>query len=84
MARVPHRFLDAVVAVGEATDDGTHEWSASGFLYGHLLTGTGDQADYAVYLVTNRHVTEERDTVLLRFNPEGDGPAEAYTLVDIP
>ena len=57
MALIPPIFLDAVVAVGFAGDDGKRTYQATGFIYGHFQKQVDETKKvYLTYLVTNRHV----------------------------
>ena len=81
MALIPPFFLDCVVAIG-IDDEGEREWVASGFLYGHVAGKVNDQPNrrrIGLYLVTNRHVIEGQERLILRFNPIGQIPAREYT-----
>ena len=80
MALIPPTFLNSVVALGSPSNDGTMQYTATGFLYGY----PSDEPDanktplYSIYLVTNRHVFQkafDRGTNLqARFNkPAGSG-----------
>lgn len=79
MALIPPFFLDCVVAVGFPGPDGKPRFAATGFLYGRFIRQTGpDEKLYWVFLVTNRHVVQNRQLVHLRFNPQDDTPARVY------
>lgn len=80
MALIPPFFLDCVVALGNDDQEGSRQWTASGFLYGHLLKSKRDTNEYNLYLVTNRHVLEGQSQIYLRFNPVGASPAQEYLL----
>lgn len=81
MALLPPFFCDCVVAIGVPTVEGEPRWAASGFLYGDFLRAMeGDQKEYHVRLVSNRHVFEGKRNVFLRFNPQGGQPAKRYSL----
>lgn len=59
-------------------------WIASGFFYGRRVgTNNDGLGQFAVYLLTNRHVFEGLDTAVVRANPSADDPAPArdYPLV---
>ena len=80
MALIPHFFLNTVVALGEPSQDGTVQYNATGFLYGHPTRETDENGakGYWMFLVTNRHVFQmafERKVGLqTRFNrPMGAG-----------
>ena len=73
MALIPPFFIDCVAAIGTDDSEGERRWIASGFLYGHRLSDVeSKERDYAVYLVTNRHVLAGLSKAYLRFNPQAD------------
>jgi len=81
MALVPPFFSDCVVAIGVSAVEGQLRWVASGFLYGDFVCAKEeDQKEYHVFLVSNRHVFEDKHKVFLRFNPQGGQPARMYDL----
>jgi len=81
MALIPGFFIDCIVAIGLPSEKKEGEWVASGFLYGDLKEKKeGGQNIYSVYLVTNRHVFENLQLTVLRFNPSGGEPAKVYPL----
>ena len=65
MALIPPGYLDAVVALGQADAQGKKSWCATAFLYGHHLK---DQKQYQIYLVTNRHVLDNQNHIIVRFD----------------
>ena len=70
MALLPPGFLDMVVAIGALNEDGgTVVANATGTLVGWPVhkNEEGEQL-YRVFLVTNRHVVEDRDLFFVRFN----------------
>src|SRR2546421_364739 len=83
MALIPPFFLDCVVAIGALAPDGERTfWTGTGFLVGRF-TGEIDADDarsYHIYLVTNRHVLAGKDSVQVRFNPEGEDPARQFEI----
>ena len=61
MALIPPGFLNTVVALGvPSNNDGTMQYTATGFLYGYPSGAIDENGGkrYWVYLVTNRHVLE--------------------------
>ena len=78
MALIPPKYIDAVVAIGFPADHGKTQWAATGFLFGELQTRAGRGAVYNSFLVTNRHVLDKQEEVVLRFNPEAAEPAREY------
>jgi len=86
MALIPPFFLDCVVAIGILAADPKAQdkaWVASGFLYGVPTDESVPEAErqYAIFLVTNRHVFEGRDSVVARFNPQAASPAREYETI---
>ena len=81
MALIPPDYLNTVVALGGLSQDGSVQYTATGFLYGHP-TGITDENGYPTYwlfLITNRHVFERASTngtqLHARFNrPMGAEP----------
>lgn len=81
MALIPPFYLDCVTAIGTVAPNGKPRWIASGFFYGHLARNLqGDQREYLVYLITNRHVFEGMNSCLVRCNPRGEEPAHEFWL----
>ena len=86
MALIPPAFLNTVVALGASTNDGTIEYTATGFLYGDP-SGVKDENDaeqYRLFLVTNRHVfqraLERSDTLHARFNKQMETGSNVYSI----
>ena len=80
MAVIPPRYIDCVVAIG-TTDNGGKRWIGTGFLFGDLFEVTEDKTNkYTIYLVTNKHVLNNLDNVLVRFNPQTGQAAKDYIL----
>ena len=81
MALVPPIFINSVVAIGTRTQDGSTAWLASGFIYGHHLFAISEtQSRFRTYLVSNRHVLANAQNLVLRFNPNDDGPAREFSI----
>jgi S1-C subfamily serine protease len=79
MALVPPFYFDCVVAIGQQLPDGNKNWIGTGFLYGKFIEQReGSQKSYKTYLVSNKHVFQDQNLVLLRFNPSDDQPAKDY------
>ena len=55
MALIPPLFLNAVVALGQQSPDGSIKSNATGFLYGHPagVTDEKGQKGYYAFLLTN-------------------------------
>ena len=79
MALLPPSHLDAVVALGIPDSNGSIQYTATGFLYGHPVGESGEE--YRIFLITNRHVVKDVDMLKARFNrPMGADPK----IYDIP
>jgi S1-C subfamily serine protease len=81
MALIPPFFLDCVVAIGFDQPNQTRQYTATGFLFGKLVNQKGDYKEYSIYLVTNKHVFLNNRKAWLRFNPEGNEPAQEFDLL---
>ncbi len=66
MAIIPSAFKDAVVALGIDGSDGNRHWVGTGFLVGRKEKGKPNV--FTVYIITNKHVVENYDYLLVRFN----------------
>ncbi len=75
-ALLPPSFISSVVAIGhnEPHAGAAPTWvtEASGFFYGFLTKDDTDAAKrlYEIYLVTNRHVIANHQTIFVRLNPK--------------
>ena len=88
-ALVPPFFLDCVVAIGHdeiQVDTGgrpapTWVTEASGFFYGEFASKVDDKLNnYRIFLVTNRHVIQNHNEIVVRVNPKAAGRAKEYHL----
>ena len=78
MALIPPYYVDTVVAIGTQVN-GQTSWVGTGFLFGDLVEKTPDDSNrYNVYLVTNKHVIKDYNSIVVRFNPKDDKPAKDY------
>jgi hypothetical protein len=78
---IPPQYFNTVVLIGTKTENSINP-IATGFLVG-FSAGKTDEKDnplYKVFLVTNRHVFENKKIVLLRFNLF-EGKSKIYELV---
>jgi len=82
VALIPPAFLDSVTAIGFRDDQGQMGYGATGFLFAKLVRAgeTPEETLYRIYLVTNRHVFEDSNVAILRFNPQAGEPARVYDL----
>ena len=81
MALIPPDYLNTVVALGGPSQDGSMQYTATGFLYGHPtgITDENGKPRYWLFLITNRHVSERASRndseIHARFNrPMGAEP----------
>ena len=66
MAIIPKFFLNAVVALGVPKDNNSKQWIGTGFLMGRKEDS--DITKSTIYIITNKHVVENQNTLLVRFN----------------
>jgi len=72
MSMIPKRYINAVLSIGEQLPNGNNRWFASAFIVGKKVAS--DPSKSNIYLITNRHVVNDRDKILLRFNSkDGSG-----------
>lgn len=79
MALLPPEFMRSVVAIGTKVDEtpGTH-WIGTGFIYKPERQKTGETAN--LFLVTNGHVLEDDDEIILKMNRESRLPPVEYSV----
>jgi hypothetical protein len=86
MALIPPFFIDSVVAIGAENIVNTKtekKWIGTGFLFGKFLSVQADdptKKSYACYLVTNKHVIEKHERIIIRFNPQNGQSAKDYAI----
>lgn len=81
MGLIPTSFFDCVVALCCENEGKNVEGVASGFLYGVHTPTKEEPKTYLPFLVTNRHVFDDLESILVRFNPQKfDDPAKVYRL----
>ena len=82
MALIPPEYFDAVVAIGKADQEGKTRFTASGFLYGYPADEDPDDGRrrYGMFLVTNRHVFEGEDELVVRVNRREKQPSKVFPL----
>ena len=81
MSLIPHFFLDTVVALGVPDQNGSVKFTATGFLYGHPVEKNEKGVQqYWVFLVTNRHVIQNKTEFKVRFNSPMNASPKIYTL----
>lgn len=67
MAIIPKFFFDAVVAIGIEVDKDI-KWIGTGFLVGRKEP---EEDAYTIFLITNHHIIEEKENIIVRFNKKG-------------
>lgn len=73
MALIPSDYLDSVVAIGIGNNNSSIQVTSTGFIFGNPIKGGEDT--YHLYLVTNEHVFEGKDSLQVRMNrPMGSDP----------
>ena len=70
MALIPPSFLDCVVSLGMPDPEGVI-WIGTGFIVGHPVKEESGQKQYLTFLVTNKHVLEDRTEIIVRFAHAG-------------
>ena len=80
MALIPPMYIDCVVAIGTVVNE-TTKWIGTGFLYGNLEEKTPNSiSNYSVYLVTNRHVLNNLDSIIIRSNSAVEQSSRDYLI----
>lgn len=78
MALIPPFFLDCVVAIGVKNPDESKSWIGTGFMIGRFFKQRDEGLkDYHVFLVTNKHVLNGQNSVIVRFNPQPQSNEQA-------
>ena len=67
MAIIPQFFFDAVVAIGIPSSNEETEWIGTGFLVGKRFVDGWD----SIFLISNYHIFENKQKIIVRFNKEG-------------
>ncbi len=68
MALIPPFFLDSVVAIGEKNEQEKIKWIGTGFIVGRQVET--DLTKYHTFLVTNKHIFDTQNKLIIRFNPQ--------------
>lgn len=81
MALIPPFFLDCVVAIGANTPNGP-AWNGTGFIVGRATGEINENGDksFHTFLVTNKHVLENKQLILLRFDTQQGSQAKDYNV----
>ncbi|MBI4388922.1 MAG: trypsin-like peptidase domain-containing protein [Nitrospinae bacterium] len=82
MALIPPFSFNCVVAIGTRDSGKYPRWVGTGTLIGRFFKKRADgQRQYHIFIVTNKHVVEGQDSIVVRFNPLAALQAKDY---DIP
>lgn len=76
VAIIPKFFFDAVVAVG-ITGETDVKWIGTGFLVGRKEPSTDS---YTIFLITNYHIIENKQTIVVRFNQKNTNSCKDYKI----
>ena len=76
MAIIPKFFFDAVVAIGVKLEDDI-SWIGTGFLVGRKEQSPNN---YTIYLVTNYHIVQNKNKIVVRFNQVDANDCKDYTV----
>lgn len=87
MALIPPFFINSVVAIGKTIGTAPavkKRWVGTGFLFGTFQNVNADDpttSNYKIHLVTNKHVIENQDNLILRFNPQNGQAATDFPIL---
>lgn len=77
MALIPEEFLNSVVIIGNKNKDGKIKWIGTGFVYAQFVKKLeDDRKNYVFFLVTNRHVIQKRQSIVVRFNSNNNAGSQ--------
>ena len=89
-AVIPPEWLYCVVAIGvkaEKVDNRRPvqkeaiDWKGTGFLFGRFEEKIDAKTNrYYVYMVTNKHMLQDKKSIVIRFNREANEPAKDYDI----
>lgn len=86
MALIPPFFIETVIAIGKQTGTGAatqKQWIGTGFIYAtfkNVNAADPTKSDYKIHLVTNKHVLNNQENIILRFNPQNGQAATDFPL----
>lgn len=81
MALIAPRFMDCVVAIGTKKTNDDKIWIGTGFIFANLREITDDGSNkYKSYLVTNKHVINTVENIVVRFNSQTNPTAKDYSI----
>ncbi|HMM56068.1 MAG TPA: serine protease [Rudaea sp.] len=79
MALIPPFFLDCVVSIGIPSQNTGPTWVGTGFIVGRFLEEHEGEKKYNTFLVTNKHVLQNKDDIIVRF-----GSSDHSGVIDYP
>jgi S1-C subfamily serine protease len=77
-AQIPPFYLDSTVVIGTPADNNMVTWIGTGFILGVLADKAHYPKSYWTYIVTNKHVIKDLDSIYVRFNPETGNQGKDY------
>lgn len=81
MALIPPFVIECVVAIGGRISKGEMHWFDTDFLVGrHNKKAPAEQKNYYLYLVTNKHVLKNVESIIVRFNPQTEESVRDYDI----
>lgn len=87
MALLPEFFKDCVVAIGTEIEKNSEEkekiYIGTGFLVGYCINIQEQEVrkkQYEIYLITNKHVVEKKNSILLKFNSKIQKNTKDYSV----
>jgi hypothetical protein len=78
MAVIPPFYLDCVVSIGIPHNEQTN-WTGTGFIVGRFFEMLEGKKSYKLFLVTNKHVLQDKNDIVIRFSD-----AEHKKIIDYP
>ncbi len=79
-AQIPPFYLDSTVIIGIPGENNTVKWTGSGFILGTLIDKVHIPKQYRTYLVTNKHVLNNLDSIYVRFNSVEGSQGKDYLI----
>ncbi|MDR3502174.1 MAG: serine protease [Legionella sp.] len=79
-AQIPPFYLDSTVVIGVPTEPNKVSWIGTGFILGVLTSKVESQKSYNTFIVTNKHVINNLDSIYVRFNPEVGNHGKDYLI----
>ena len=83
MALLPPQYLNAVVAIGVGDDQKSRQWVGTGFIYGNFIKDVPEtnQKQYSIWLITNKHVLEDFNSIYIKFNSAQNQKSKDYKVL---